>query len=92
MTVIQKKTTRVEEIYLTFLGWWLRAGKWEAENFLLADFVVSFACRLPCEARNAEVEGAELTTAILLVGLFKICQPRTNHCLTHKEAQIKVYH
>ena len=59
---------------------------------LLWDFVVSFACPLPCEARNAEVEGAKLTTAILLVGLFKICQLRTNHCLTHREAQIKVYH
>ena len=47
-------------------------------DFLLADLVVSFACPLPCEARNAEVEGAELTTAILLVGLFKICQLRTN--------------
>ena len=30
---------------------------------LLAAFVVSFVCRLPCEARNAEVEGADLTTA-----------------------------
>ena len=62
------------------------------EFFLLADFVLSFSCRLPCEVRSAEVEGAELTTAILLVGLFKICQLRTNHCLTHKEVQIKVYH
>ena len=34
-------------------------------DFLLADFVVSFACRLPCEARNAVVEWAELTTAIV---------------------------
>jgi len=49
-----------------------------------------FACRLPCEARNAEVGATELTTAILVVGLFKICQLRTNHCLTHTEAQIKV--